>query len=98
MNKRLEKEKTLLGSALEYEAGNTWHIRSGTLLVECVFPESYPFHAPSIRILEPVGILPRAGICGCLDGTLCVSGFLSDWSPQWNVTKILERIHHFCSK
>jgi ubiquitin-protein ligase len=94
MLKRLAKEKTLLEplASLEEESGNVWNVRQGDYLVEFKFPSSYPFHAPYIRILEPVGILPRKGICGCSDGTLCVSGFLSDWGPQWTVLRVMERI------
>lgn len=93
MLKRLAKEKTLLDPAkLEEEEGPIWKVRRGEYLVEFKFPPLYPFHAPYIRILEPVGILPRKGICGCQDGTLCVSGFLSDWGPSWTVSKVLDRI------
>ncbi len=94
MLKRLAKEKTLLEPlvTLEEETDTTWKVRKGEYLVEFKFPSLYPFHAPYIRILEPVGILPRKGICGCSDGTLCISGFLSDWGPSWTVVRVLERI------
>jgi ubiquitin-protein ligase len=94
MLKRLAKEKTLLEplATLEEETGNVWNVRQGDYLVEFKFPSTYPFHAPYIRILEPVGILPRKGICGCSNGTLCVSGFLSDWGPSWTVLHVMERI------
>lgn len=93
MLKRLAKEKTFLSpNSLEEETSDTWKVRQGKYLVEFKFSSMYPFHAPYIRILEPVGILPQLGICGCVDGTLCISGFLSDWGPQWTVIHILERI------
>jgi ubiquitin-protein ligase len=94
MQKRLHRETQLLGpdTFLESETAQEWIVRKGEYVVQFTFPSTYPFRAPTLRILEPVGILPRAGICGCKDGTLCVSDFLSDWSPRFTVAMILERI------
>ncbi len=93
MEKRLAKEKTILAPyTLEEEDTNCWKLRTPNWLVEIKFPTLYPFHAPTIRILEPVGILPRLGICSCPDGTVCISGVLGDWSANWTVKRAIEHL------
>jgi ubiquitin-protein ligase len=66
--------------------------------VVLTFSKNYPFKSPSIKIPEPPGILD--GICCChnTDGTLCVSDFLTEWSPQLTVSYILQKIHRLLTK
>jgi hypothetical protein len=94
MQKRLAKEKTTLAPyTLEEEEGNCWKLRNtNNMLVQFTFPTTYPFHPPQIKILEPVGILPRLGICGCSNGILCISGFLGDWGATWTVKRVMEHL------
>ena len=94
MQKRLTKEKTQLAPyVLVEEDENCWKLRTpNNWLIEFKFPALYPFHAPNIRILEPVGILPRLGVCSCPDGTVCISGMLGDWAANWTVKRAIEHL------
>jgi ubiquitin-protein ligase len=96
MQKRLVKERALLDPyTLEEEEANCWKLRTpNNWLIEFKFPTLYPFHAPTIRILEPTDLLPRLGICGCTNGIVCISGLFGDWGPSWTVQRALEHLEH----
>jgi ubiquitin-protein ligase len=106
LHKRLAKERTLLGADTTVtetipepqtpDRYICWSLRvpyeHDHVQVELSFPKLYPFQAPSIRIPEPAGILSSLCRCHAPDGTLCVSGFLAEWSPSLTVQYIVDKI------
>ncbi len=104
--KRLQNEKRLLPQGIQVteevpekqtvDRYFCWKLRvpykTTELLVVMTFPKLYPFREPDIRVPEPAGILKNICCCHATDGTLCVSGFLSGWSPTWTVAAFVERL------
>jgi ubiquitin-protein ligase len=108
LHKRLAKERTLLGADTtvtetipEPQTSDRyicWSLRvpyistpeHDHIQVELFFPKLYPFHAPLIRILPPAHILSK--VCHAADGTMCVSGFLAEWSPSLTVQYIVDKV------